>query len=457
MKQDEQQTQWISTNTVVIGGGQAGLAMSRCLLERSVGHVLLERGHVGERWRSSYWDSLRLLTPKWQSRLPGGYRYEGGDESEFFTTAEYIQYLEEYAKSFQAPVRTNTNVISVEEIYDSEGENRYKITTERGPHWFALNVVIATGYCDIPKIPNLNTGNLDPSVLQLTTAEYKNPAQILYESAPVKDGSTILVVGAGASGLQIAQELAVAAQNHSSDVNIVISTGRHCRWPRSHRGKDILWWMDQMGAFRAPSSQQDEASNPGPQLMGCTSHADISLYSLKTQHQVEIVGKVKKIEFGQVHFDNEMLGSYLKEADDKCVTVIKVIDDFIAERGLNSNNTPGTVDHSSSYDLLCPRLPYQASESAPSILDSTTGSLICVVWATGFNRSYPFLSKSLAEELWDPARNIIRNDGGVTSKPGFYVLGYRWMRRKHSNFVDGVGTDASDIANHLDGSSRARG
>ena len=448
--------QWISTNTVIIGGGQAGLAMSRCLLERSVDHVILERGQVGERWRSSYWDSLHLLTPKWQSRLPGGYRYEGSDDDEFFTTAEYIQYLEEYAKSFQAPVRTNTNVKSVAEVDGFKGGNRYKIATERGPHWFALNVVIATGYCDIPKIPNLNTGVLDPSVRQLTAAEYKNPSQILDEGAPIKDGSTILVVGAGASGLQIAQELAIAAENHPSDVKIVVSTGRHCRWPRSHRGKDILWWMDQMGSFRAQSSQQDEASNPGPQLMGSSSHADISLYHLKTQHQVEIVGKVANIEFGQVQFDNEMLSSCLKEADDKCISVIKAIDDYIAERGLDSNNTPGLIDHSLSHDSLCPRLPYQVPESTPSLLDSTSGSLISIVWATGFNRSYSFLSKSLAEKLWDPTRHIIRNIGGVTSMPGFSVLGYRWMRRKNSNFVDGVGTDASEIANHLVGSGSSR-
>ena len=156
------------TDTIVMGGGQAGLAMSRCLTERGIAHVVLERGRIGERWRSERWDSLRLLTPNWFSRLPD-WHYRGNDADGFMTMPEVIDYFERYARSFEAPVRTGTTVQSVERM----APGRYRVATDRG-HWTARNVVIATGHCDRPWVPELASGLADDTH-RLVPSRYRNP------------------------------------------------------------------------------------------------------------------------------------------------------------------------------------------------------------------------------------------------------------------------------------------
>jgi putative flavoprotein involved in K+ transport len=212
-----------STDTVIIGSGPAGLAMSAQLSDRGIDHVLLERGEIAERWRSERWDSRRLLTPNWMTRLPG-FQYNGDDPEGYMTMPEVIAFISEYARAIEAPVYENTTVTEVRE----RSGGGYHITTDRGS-WVAPTVVLATGACARPVIPAAAAG-LPDHIQQLAPNSYRNPAQL-------PDGG-VLVVGASASGLQLAEEI------HASGRPVTLAVGSHARMPRTYRGMDIQWWLD---------------------------------------------------------------------------------------------------------------------------------------------------------------------------------------------------------------------
>ena len=200
------------TTTVIIGAGQAGLAMSRCLSELDIEHVVLERGKLAQRWRSQSWDSLRLLTPNWMTRLPG-FQYDGNDLDGFMSVPELIAFFERYANSSSAPVLTDTTVQSVE-----RSGNGFRVATDRGV-WSASSVVVATGYCDLPAVPAASRG-MSPSVLQIVAPDYRRPEQL-------PEGG-VLVVGASSTGVQLADEI------QRSGRQVTLAVGRHTRLPRRH-------------------------------------------------------------------------------------------------------------------------------------------------------------------------------------------------------------------------------
>lgn len=244
------------TDTVIIGGGQVGLAMSRCLLERGIDHIVLEKGRIGQRWRNERWDSLRLLSPNWMARLPH-YRYEGDDPDGFMTMAEFIRYLESYAESFEASIQSGTTVELVERL----STNRLHVVTNHG-EWSARNIVIATGFCDVPRVPSF-APEIQPDIEQLVPSDYRRPSQLA-------EGN-VLIVGASATGAQIADELNEAGRE------VTLAVGTHVRLPRRYRGRDILSWMVEMGAFRAPANPSEERLSPPPQLVGSPDNRDLDL------------------------------------------------------------------------------------------------------------------------------------------------------------------------------------
>ena len=218
-----------TTHTLVIGAGQAGLATSRCLTEAGIDHVVLERGHTAERWRSHRWDSLRLLTPNWASRLPG-WSYRGPHPDGYMTAVDLAAYLTAYAGSFDAPIEEGHDVREL-----VRADSGFTVRTS-DTSWSAHNVVMATGWCDRPRVPRL-AERLDRTITQITPGTYANPDLL-------PDGR-VLVVGASATGVQIADELARAGRD------VVLAVGRHNRVPRRYRGMDIWWWLDQIGTFAA--------------------------------------------------------------------------------------------------------------------------------------------------------------------------------------------------------------
>ncbi|HEY7225135.1 MAG TPA: NAD(P)-binding domain-containing protein [Micromonosporaceae bacterium] len=225
------------TDTVIIGAGHAGLALSRCLTDRGVDHVVLERGCVGERWRTARWDSFQMLTPNWLSRLPD-WRYPGTDSDGFMTAPEFVQYLSGYARSFDAPVETGTLVTRVQRAAAG-----FAVDTDRGL-WRARNVVVATGYHSEAKVPGL-AARLAHDLTQIPSSRYRSPASV--------PAGAVLVVGASASGVQIAHELAAAGRP------VLLAVGCHTRLPRRYRGHDILWWLDRTGRLDRTIDQMPDA------------------------------------------------------------------------------------------------------------------------------------------------------------------------------------------------------
>jgi putative flavoprotein involved in K+ transport len=403
------------TDTIVIGGGQAGLAMSRCLSDRGIDHVILERGRVAERWRSERWDSLRLLTPSWQSRLPGQ-RYSGPDPDGYMTMGEVVDYLEGYARSLTVLVQTGTTVQAV--VPAGTG---YRVTTDRGT-WEGDNVVIATGYCDVPHVPDMGRG-LPPDIVQLVPTRYRNPGQL-------PDGG-VLVVGASASGIQLADEI------HASGRPVTLAVGRHTRMPRLYRGRDILWWLDKMGVFDETAKDVFDIDiarrQPSLQLVGRPDHTTLDLPLLQARG-IRLAGRAIGVDGSRVSFADDLV-AHTVAADARLARLMKRIDAYVNEAGL-----AGTVGEAK------PFAPFLWPAPSPTEIDLRTEGIRTVLWATGFRRRYPWLKVPVLDGSGE-----IRHEGGVTPSPGLYVIGHNFLRRRKSTFIDGVGDDARDLAAHIAG------
>jgi len=403
------------THTVVIGAGQAGLAMSRCLSDRAIAHVVLERGRVAERWRTERWDSLRLLTPNWLSRLPG-FRYEGPDPDGYMTMPDVVDYLERFARFADAPVAERTAVTRVER-YGSG----FRVETTGGT-WRSANVVVATGYCDEPVIPAFGAGLTD-DITQTVPTRYRNPSKL--------PPGGVLIVGASASGVQLADELRAAGRD------VVIAVGRHTRLPRTYRGKDILWWLDVMGMLGASADDvfdlEVSRHQPSLQLVGRPDRRTLDLGVLRAQG-VRIVGRLLAAEGERVRFDDDLFAT-TAAADAKLATLIARIDAFVEKGGLT-----GSVEPPEPFTPLWP----QFTSPVPATLDLKAEGIGTVLWATGFRRRYPWLAVPVLD-----LNGEIRHTGGVTPIEGLYVIGLTFLRRRNSAFIDGVGGDARELADHI--------
>jgi putative flavoprotein involved in K+ transport len=404
-------------DTVVIGAGHAGLAMSRCLTDRGCDHVVLERGRVAERWRSERWESLRLLSPNWMSRLPG-WSYDGRDPNGFMTAGELVTYLDGYARSFDAPVEAETTVEGIERVGD-----RFVVATDRGT-WRAERVVLATGHCDRAHVPALAVG-LSSSVHQVTPSEYRNPAGL-------PDGG-VLVVGAAASGVQLADELARAGRD------VVLAVGGHTRLPRRYRGMDIWWWLERLGVLdqtidevRDPERARREPSLP---LVGRPGGGDLDLGSLAGLG-VRLAGRLTGIDGRTAQFGGDLAATCAR-ADARMRCLLADIDAHVDANGLAAE----VLDPD-------PIRPVSAA-GGPSRLDLGAEGISTVVWATGYRRRYPWLRIPVLD-----AAGELRHRRGVTPVPGLYVLGLRFQHRRNSSFIDGVRHDAEFIADHI--ATRAR-
>ncbi len=401
------------TTTVVIGAGHAGLAMSRCLGDRSIDHVVLERGEVANTWKTERWDSLRLLTPNWQSRLPG-YEYLGDDPDGFRTMPETIAFIERYAEVISAPVRTNSAVTSVRRSDDG-----YVVATSQGD-WQCRTVVLATGACNVAKVPTL-AAELPPSIATLTPLQYRNPDQI--------EPGRVLVVGASASGTQIAEEI------HRSGRPVTLSLGEHVRVPRVYRGRDIKWWMDAVGVldeFYTDVDNIDRVRNvPSLQLAGSDERRNVDLNAL-TDIGVRLVGRLAGIADGKAQFSGSLL-NLCQMADLKMNRLLDRIDEWVAQ-----NMGDGEVDPPHRFE------PTRVEASPPLGMDLTSSEIKTIIWATGFRPDHSWLDVPVFDR-----KGRLRHDGGVVESPGMYLMGIPFLRRRKSSLIDGAGDDARDLSAHL--------
>jgi putative flavoprotein involved in K+ transport len=396
--------------TLVVGAGQAGLAVSRCLTEHGAEHVLVEQGRVAERWRTARWDSLRLITPNWMNRLPA-WSYAGIDPDGYMSAAEFAGYLTGYAGSFAAPVHENTTVERVEVHADA-----LRVVTGQQT-WLARNVVVATGTENLAYVPPAASG-IDPGICQLTAGRYRGPDQV--------PGGGVLVVGASASGVQIADELRRAGRP------VVLSVGRHARLPRRYRGRDILWWMDRAGVLGQTIDQVRDARSarmaPSLQLSGRGRR--VSLEALAAGG-VTLAGRLAAADGRQLSFSADLPATTCA-AQARMERLLQSIDALIAHSGGGEGTSPAD-----------PPQPF-TSPVGPATLDLRRAGIATVIWATGYRPAYPWLRVPVLDR-----HGQIAHHRGVTRVPGLYVLGLRFLHRRDSSFVGGVGRDARFVAAHL--------
>src|SRR5215472_15944974 len=388
--------------------------MSRCLGDRSIDHVLLERGEIAHTWRTERWDSLRLLTPNWQSRLPG-FSYNGNDPDGYRTVAEVIELIASYAKAISAPVLTHTTVTSMRST-----ETGYLVRTDQGD-WLCRAVVVASGACNLADVPSFGS-KVPRSIMQLTAQNYRNPEQLA-------DGG-VLVVGASSSGTQIAHEI------HRSGRPVILSVGEHIRAPRVYRGKDLEWWMDAAGLLNERYDEVDNIARarrvPSLQLAGTPDRSTLDINAL-TEIGVKLVGRLGGIsENGKAQFSGSLRNT-CGLSDLKMGRLLDLIDKWAQENGFDDTGEP-------SY-----RLPATRVEAAPPLgLDLAAGNIKTIIWATGYRPDYSWLEVPAFDR-----KGMMRHDGGVVCSPGMYLIGSQFLRRRKSALIDGAGDDARDLSVHL--------
>jgi putative flavoprotein involved in K+ transport len=398
------------TPVVVIGAGQAGLAMSHCLTMRSIDHVVLDKGQVGQSWRSERWDSLRLLTPNWMSRLPG-HCYTGPDPDGYMTKDDTIRLLEDYRNSFGAPVQCG---VTVDRVHART--SGFEVVTDDAS-WQCDVVVAAAGASSEPRLPPF-AGQMPQRIRQLTALQYRNPAQLA--SGPV------LVVGASASGAQIADELVRSGRDTT------IAVGDHVRLPRTYRGRDIHWWMDVLGQLDERYDEVDDIVRarrlPSLQLVGSQDRRTLDLNTLRAAG-VRVIGKLMHVDGCRGLFSGG-LANLVASADLKQLRLLQRIDEYAAEHDLDDA-------------ITAPERPSSTTlGDVPTEID--LAQFETVVWATGYRPAYQWLDRAAFD-----GRGHLSHDGGIATLPGLYLLGLPFMRRRKSSFIDGVGPDAADLASHL--------
>jgi putative flavoprotein involved in K+ transport len=404
----------VRTTAVVIGAGHAGLAMSWWLAARSIDHVVLERGEIANTWRTERWPSLTLLTPNWQARLPG-HACDGSDPDGFRTLPETIEFIERYARAISAPVRTRCRVVAVRRA--SEG---YEVVTDEGS-WRSRAVVLATGAFNIPQVPKVAQA-LPPEIVQLSAAQYRRPDDLA--------AGGVLVVGASATGAQLADEI------QRSGRPVTLAVGEHVRALRTYRGRDIQWWMDAAG-FNDERYEEVEnltrARNlPSFQLAGYPDRRNIDLNALASLG-VKLVGRLAGVRDGKAQLSGS-LRNVCELADLKLNRLLKAFDEWAAVSGVGQ-----AVDSPHRPE------PTRVEASPPLGLDFARSGIRTVIWATGFRPDYSWLEVPVLD-----AKGRIRHDGGiVTESPGLYALGLPFLRRRKSTLIDGAGDDARDLSAHL--------
>lgn len=396
-------------DTLVIGAGQAGVAMSEHLSNLDVPHLVLERSRIAERWRTERWDSLVANGPAWHDRFPG-LEFDTNPDA-FVPKDQVAAYFEAYAKKINAPIRTG---VEVKKVVRNVGRPGFTVETSTGVIE-ANRVVAATGPFQRPLIPAV--APKDERLTQIHSAQYRNPQQL-------PEGA-VLVVGAGSSGVQIADELQRAGKQ------VYLSVGAHDRPPRSYRNRDFCWWLGVLGEWDA------QAMKPG------TEHVTIAVSGAHGGHTVDfrelgqritLVGMTKTFADGVVSFQSD-LAANIARGDENYLALLDAADAYIERNGLDLPAEPDARK----------MLPDPQCLTQPLLeLDLAKAGVTSIVWATGFSTDYSWLQVDAFDEQGKP-----RHQRGITREPGVYFVGLPWLSRRGSTFIWGVWHDAKYIADHI--------
>jgi putative flavoprotein involved in K+ transport len=396
---------------VVIGGGQAGIAASEHLGKRGVPHVVLERERIVERWRTGRWDSLVANGPAWHDCFPGS-GFDDVDPDAFPGKDRVAQYFIDYAAQLDAPIREGVEVTSARR---HDGERGFHLETTAGPI-NAKYVVVATGPFQIPVIPSLVPA--DAPVEQLHSTDYKRPEQL--------PAGGVLVVGGGASGVQIADELNRAGR----DVHIAI--GPHTRPPRRYRDRDMVWWLGALGMWdmQTPPAGAEHVTIA---FSGAYGGRTIDFRTLAAEG-ITLHGRAASYADGVMRFDDD-LAANIAEGDRFYLEMLDLADAYAARNGL------GLPEEPSARELG----PLPASVTDPMLeLDLAAAGITSIIWATGFRTDYGWLEVDCFDDRGRP-----RHQRGVGAEPGLYFLGLPWLSHRGSSFIWGVWHDAGFVADHI--------
>lgn len=397
--------------TIVIGGGQAGLSMSEHLSQCGEPHLVLERDRIAESWRSKRWDSLVANGPAWHDRLPG-MEFPDMAPDAFPHKDQIAEYFASYAKMIDAPVRCG---VDVKEVRRNTGHLGFQAETSDGTIQ-ADNVVVATGPFQCPIVPRIVPQ--DSAIVQIHSQEYRNP-----ESTP--EGA-VLVVGAGSSGTQIAEELLTAGKS------VYLSVGPHDRPPRRYRGRDFVWWLGVLGKWDAT------AVEPGTEhvtiaVTGANGGHTVNFRSMAAQG-ITLVGMLKAFKNGVLYFAPD-LADNIEKGDASYVSLLDEADAYIARNGLDLPEEPTARDAAAN----------PACVTEPILeLDLAEAGISSIIWATGFTVDYSWLKVDAFDEAGRP-----KHQRGVSAEPGLYFLGLPWLSKRGSSFIWGVWHDAKYLADHI--------
>lgn len=398
-------------DTLIIGGGQAGIAMSEHLSAEGVPHLIVERSRIAERWRSERWDSLVANGPAWHDRFPN-MTFPNIDPDGFVTAGGIVDYLTAYCEQIKAPIRCGVEVTALRHKPDGSG---FIAETSEGVIE-ARNVVAATGPFQRPIIPTVVPA--DAGIIQIHSASYRNPSQL-------PEGA-VLVIGAGSSGVQIADEL------RRSGKTVYLAVGPHDRPPRRYRGKDFVWWLGALGMWNA------EAIQPGME------HVTIAVSGARGGHTVDfralaadgitLVGRAEAFENGVMRFADD-LARNIALGDANLLAMMDAADAYIAREGLDWPEEPEA--RAMLPDPACVTNPLRE-------LDLAKAGVTSIVWATGYALDFGWMKLDAFD-----AKGLPKHKKGVAEVPGLYFLGLAWLSRRASPFIWGVWHDAAYLAGHI--------
>ncbi|MGO3153510.1 MAG: flavin-containing monooxygenase [Galactobacter sp.] len=399
---------------VVVGGGQSGVAMSEHLSKSGVSHVVLEKARIAEAWRTARWDSLCANGPAWHDRFPGA-TIDDYEQDDFVPKDRVAQYMQDYAEMIDAPIKTGVEVESVTKLWNRQG---YEVRTKGGETYEARFVIAATGPFQIPAVPNVVPE--DAAVTQLHSSAYKNPEQL-------PEGG-VLVVGAGSSGVQIAEEL------NSAGRKVYLSVGQHDRPPRRYRDRDNVWWLGVLGKW--------EMATPGPGK----EHTTIAVTGFRNGYTIDfreladrgvtLTGRTQGFVDGTITFNDDLVAN-VRSGDENYLSVLDEADAYIEANGLDLPEEPEARTFLPDPDCMVNPL---------SELDLAEAGITTIIWATGFRVDYSWLNvPGVVDHLGRPL-----HARGVTPVAGIYYLGVPWLSRRGSSFIWGTWHDAKYIADQID-------
>jgi len=396
--------------TLIIGGGQAGLTMSHRLKQRGLAHLVLERHRIAERWRSERWDGLRFQFPNWSVGLPD-FPFPHADPDAFATSGDILDYVSAYAAFVAPPIRCG---VAVTALRRGDRGSDFIAETSDSPIE-AANVVIATGPYQRPILPAALSGGI--GAFQVHASRYQNPGQL--------PSGAVLVVGSGASGAQITEELFRAGRR------VYLSVGRHTRLPRRYRGRDLIWWLSAMGIDQTPVEKRGP-SRLLPVISGAYGGQTIDFRRFAADG-VTLLGRLAAAREGVIAFAPDLADS-LAGGDATYAAFLELADSHIERHGLNMPQDP----------VARAALPDPPCLTAVRQLDVSAAGITSVIWATGYGVDFGWIDLPVLNAQGEPVHRR-----GITDIPGLYFLGLQWLSRMNSSFLSGVGNDAAVLADHI--------